>query len=111
MDHERMAAELAGALRALLAVERAKTYGKPWNDSWIHARAVLARYEAKGPDLTTELLIACRRLLYWATPEETRALPAPWLAAIGDLRRTVDGVERSILEVVPVGSAGPSRRR
>ena len=113
MDPERMAAELAGALRALLAIEQAKTYGKAWNDSWLHARAVLSRYESKGPDLATPLLIACRRLLYWATPDVLRSLPDDWRLAIGDLRRAVDGVERSMLEVATVGAGPPgsSRRR
>jgi len=109
MDHERMAAELAGALRSLMAIEQAKTYGKRWNGSWIHARAILSRYDASGPDVATELLIACRRLLYWATPAETRALPEAWQAAIGDLRQAVESVEDSILALVGVSEG--SRRR
>jgi hypothetical protein len=104
MNSERMAAELAGALRAVLGVEEAMTFGTAWNDSRIHAREVLARYQANGPDAATELLRACRRLLYWASAEESRGLSAAWRAQLGELRRTVDAAEASIFAVVTVGA-------
>jgi hypothetical protein len=99
MASERMAAKLAGALSAVLGVEEAMTFGKAWHDSRLHAREVLARYQAGGPDAATELLRACRRLLYWASADESSLR-----AQLGELRRAVEVVETSMFAVATVGS-------
>jgi hypothetical protein len=99
MDHERIAAELAKTLRDLLEVEKSMTFGRTWDDSRKAAWDVLERYQAQGPDVTSELLRVCRRVLRVITVERV-ALPMNLGMAVGDMETIVQAVDQHSLAIV-----------
>ena len=99
MDHERIAAELAKTLRNVLEVEKSMTFGRTWNESRKAAWEVLERYQVQGPDVTSELLRVCRRVLHIITGERV-ALPMNLGVAVKDMETIVQAVDQHSLAIV-----------
>jgi hypothetical protein len=105
MDHERIATELAKTLRTVLEVEKSMTFGRTWNESRKAAWDVLERYQTLGPDVTSELLRVCKRVLQVITVERV-ALPLNLGVAIKDMQTIVQAVDQHALAVVGQRSRG-----
>ena len=105
MDHERIAAELAKTLRTLLDVEKSMTFGRTWNESRKAAWEVLERYQAQGPDVTSELLRVSRRVLQVIAGERV-ALPMNLGVAVKEMQTVVEAVDQHSLAIVGQRSRG-----